>query len=514
MPESEAGQARWIAGPLSERMPCVAPIRQPLAAARQDCPVERGASSSGFLHRAIAIGFAITVMLCFVSSARAQMSLSTAVDLALRSNPKVRGAQADVVRAAAQVSQTHDVYVPAITAGAGLGQAYGYLPNPPTLFTINGGSLVFSASQRSYIRSAQAGLNAAQLALRDVREAVAEDTALTFLALDHDQQREAILRQQLGYANTLGTIVQERVDAGQDTQIDLTQAKLTAAQLRLAVLHAEGDTATDREHLARLVGLPSATLTADDNFPTSPVGLGEPSDAAPNGYANAAVASAFANADAKRLQARGDARFHFWPQINLVAQYNRYATFTNSFATLQKIDSINGTTILASDEGAFGVQISLPLLDKYRSAKARESAAEASRALFDAQGAQIDALNGQTRLRHSILELQAQAEVAALQQQLAQQQLDIIRLQTQSASPEGPQMTPKDEQNARIAERDKYLAVIDDSFQLHQAEIQLLRESGELESWLNSSVSRQAPAAGSPASTPQNSLPRAPSPQP
>jgi len=45
-------------------------------------------------------------------------------------------------------------------------------------------------------------------------------------------------------------------------------------------------------------------------------------------------------------------------------------------------------------------------------------------------------------------------------------------------------MTPKDEQKARIAERDKYLAVIDASFQLHQAEIQLLRQTGDLETWL------------------------------
>ena len=40
-------------------------------------------------------------------------------------------------------------------------------------------------------------------------------------------------------------------------------------------------------------------------------------------------------------------------------------------------------------------------------------------------------------------------------------------------------MTPKDEQKARIGERDKYLGVIDAGYQLHQAEIQLLRQTGE-----------------------------------
>jgi hypothetical protein len=59
-------------------------------------------------------------------------------------------------------------------------------------------------------------------------------------------------------------------------------------------------------------------------------------------------------------------------------------------------------------------------------------------------------------------------------------------------------MTPKDEQKARIAERDKYLGVIDASFQLRQAEIQLLRQTGQLEAWLKSAISKQPPAAPAP----------------
>jgi len=452
----------------------------------------------------------ISTLLALAPSAPAQMSLTTAVDLALRSNPRVKGAQADIARARAQLDQTHDVYVPAITAGAGIGQAYGYLPYPPTLFTITAGSLVYNVSQHDYIRSARSGMNAAALALQDVREAVAEDTALAFLALDHDQQRAQVRRQQADYAKALVTIVQERVDAGQDSQIELTQAKLTAANMRLAILQDQDNTATDRDHLARLIGIPPAALTTDNNFPANPV----PADSTPaptaNGYANVAVASAFANAEAKEFQARGDARFRFWPRINLFSQYNRYATFTNSFATLQKIDSIGGKTLLASDEGAFGVQINLPILDKLTSAKARETAAEAARARHDAENAQIDALDGQSRLRHTLDELQAQAEVAGLQQQYAQEQLEITRLQMQSSNSNGPQMTPKDEQNARIAERDKYLAVVDAGFSLHQAEIQLLRLTGDLETWLKSAASSQTPAS----SAPQNNLPPAPMPQP
>ena len=440
-------------------------------------------------------------------SASAQISLATAVDLALRSNPRVKGAEDDLLRANAQLSQAHDAYIPSVSVGAGLGQGYGYLPSPPTLATATAGSIVFSMSQFDSVRSAKAGVGAAHLALQDAQEAVAQDTALAFIALDNDTQHEQAIRQQTAFAGTLVTIMQERVDAGQDTQIDLTQAKLTAAQLDLSLLRVQDNIAVDRDHLARLIGLPSASLQTDGSIPAIAVPL-DTVNPTPNGYANFAVASAFANAEAKRQQAKGEARSGYWPQINFVSQYNRYATFTNSFGTLEAFSGTKGH--IGADEAAFGVQISIPFFDKGRSARGRSAAAEAARALHDAQSAEIDVLDSQTRLRHTITELHAQADVAALQQQLAQQQLDVLHVQLQSGTgnQNGPQMSPKDEQNARIAERDKYLAVLDADFQLRQTEIQLLRQSGSLESWLKSAVH------AAPASTTQNSLPLTPAPQP
>ncbi len=461
----------------------------------------------------------LLLVLVHAPCAAAQMSLGSAVDLALRGSPRVQSAQADVAKARAQLAETHDVYIPTVSAGAGLGQAYGYLPDPPTEFTISADSLVFSISQRNYIHSAQAGLNATLLALQDVREQVAEDTALAFLALDHDQQRQRNVALQEGYATTLVGIVQQRVDAGQDAPIDLTQAHLTAAQLRFATLRAQDQTEDDRDRLARLVGLPAAALSVDGKLPAAPALLDPAMDVAvvpsAHGYANAAVASAFANAEAKRQQATGDARFSFWPRFEFNAQYNRYATFTNSFGILESLNT--QSTQIGANESAFGVLITLPILDRSHLSKARESAADAARAQHDAQTAQMDALDGQSHLRHTIEELKAQADVAGFEQQLAQQQLDILhqKLQYGTGNPDGPQFSPKDEETARIAERDKYLLVLDAAFQLRQAEIQLLRQTGQLIPWLKSSATAEPPASTQPASpSPQQGLPATPTPQP
>ena len=473
----------------------VEPLRGRLTDCMTSLPPTRqtpGRSPTGCL-RHLSCALTLCISLTLALSADAQLSLSTTVDLALRGNPRVQGAEADVAKARAQLAEAHDAYVPSINAGAAVGESYGYSPYPPTLFTVSGGSLVFSASQFYYIRAARVGLDAAELALDDMREAVAEDTALAVAALDHDQQREAAVRQQSDFATTLVSIVESRVEAGKDTAIELTQARLTAAELRLASLRASDETAVDREHLARLIGLPAAALSVDTGFPASPVPLDATLDTSVHGYANSAVASAFDNAKAKQQQAWGDARFRFRPQINFFAQYNYYATFSDSFAQLQKIYQANtGQTTLSASEGAFGVQITWPIMDRARSAKARESAADAAHALHDAQNAQITALDGQSRLRHSIDELQSQAEVAQLRQQLAQQQLDALQQQLKSGNPNGPQMTPSDEQNARISEREKFLGVVDAGYQLRQAEIHLLRQTGQLIPWLKSAASAAA----------------------
>jgi outer membrane protein TolC len=115
-----------------------------------------------------------------VAPAHAQISFTTAVGLALKSNPKVLMAKADVDKALAAIQQLRDAYIPSVVGGSGLGPpSYGFPLGQPSIFNITAQSLVFSYSQRDYLRAAQAAFDAANLSLKDIREGVAEDTAVT-----------------------------------------------------------------------------------------------------------------------------------------------------------------------------------------------------------------------------------------------------------------------------------------------------------------------------------------------
>jgi outer membrane protein TolC len=420
-----------------------------------------------------------------IAPAYAQISFSTAVGLALKNSPKVLTAQADVDKALAAVQQIRDAFIPNIVGGSGVGPpSYGYPLGQPSIFNITSQSLVFSYSQHDYLRAAQAALDATRLNLKDIRAGVAEDTAITYLALDRDLQRQTALQEQQGFSDRLVNIVQERLDAGQDTPIDLTTCRLTAAQVRLARLRAEDETTADRAHLARLIGLPAQALgTTSSSVPPFPATASDLTDTTP--LISPAVESAYAVARSKRETAFGDARYLWRPQIYFQGQYSRFAKYTNIQDYYLRFQQNNA---------AVGVQITVPLYDMAHRAKERESAAEAARAQHEADSIRDQFFDSRIRARHTAAELSARTEIATLDQQLARQQLDImlVQLKAGTGNLSGPQMTPKDEQTARIAEREKFVAMLNANFEAQQAAIGLLRAAGDLEAWISAATHTQA----------------------
>jgi outer membrane protein TolC len=365
-----------------------------------------------------------------------------------------------------------------VSASSGLGYSYGYPLGTPTLFSFQAQGLAFNFSQFDYIRAARAGLEAANLSLKDVRQQVAEDAATTYLSLDRAQQRKAAMEQGAAYAAKLVDIVRDRIDLGQDTPMELTKARRTKLQLQLQQLRMDDEIAAQTDHIIRLLGVGGSRFdTVPGSVPEIPIV--SPSSTPPDD--SPAVLAAFANARSKQLQAFGDNRYVLRPQITFAAQYSRFSTFNNYQLYYPAIEN---------NFNAFGVgiQIQLPLFDVGHRARARESSAMAASSGDNALYARQEEAEGRIKRQHSADELVVRAQLAELDSELAQQQLDamLVQLNAGTGNSSGPQMTPKDEQNARIQERQKYLDLLDAQFELRQIEIGLLRQSGQLESWLKS----------------------------
>src|SRR4051794_29018618 len=203
--------------------------------------------------------------------AQAQLTFTTAVDLALKNSLKVKSAEEDVKKAAAALAVTKDIFIPSVVIGGGLGTSYGITLNLPTIFTVNAQSLVYSAQQRFYIRAARSDLRSAQLALADARNQAMEDSAITYVSVDHAQKVLEAVSHQHDFAARLVSIVQDRVSGKLDDELELMKARRAEIQLRLQQIHAEDELASLRDHLCQLTGRPPEALSiVPDTIPPIP----------------------------------------------------------------------------------------------------------------------------------------------------------------------------------------------------------------------------------------------------
>jgi len=427
------------------------------------------------------------VLLSAGVTAQAQISLQSAVNLALKNSPKVRIAQADYEKAQASRSELRDAYVPVVSTQAGYGNATGAPLNVPVVFSISAQSLVFSFSQRDYIRSATEAVRAAELILHNAQVEVVEDTTNTYLALDYGVERQKVMRESIGYADRLVAVTTDRIAVGVDAKVELPKSRRTATQIRLAALQVEDDIAANREHLARLTGLPAQSNETDRaSVPEVHLGGTNSGTGMDDGPDSDGIKAAFATARSKQYVAFGDHRYLFRPQIALGANYSRVATSLSSYAAYYP--RYAGTPEKPNSENAlsFGLQFNIPLLDMAHRQKARGSAAEAARAFADADLQRGVFREGRAKLRNSARELDLRSQLARDDREIAVDQLETLQLQMQAeaGSLQGQQVTPKEQLNAQLQERQKFLDVLAADLQLRQTQVNLLRQTDDLGNWL------------------------------
>ncbi len=291
----------------------------------------------------------------------AQISLGTAVNLAQRNSSAVKLAQADLNKTYAVLAQSKDVFIPNLVIGSDIGPpTIGFPTGQPSIANASMQSLAFSFSQGQYIKAARAGVDAATLTLKDAKEQVALDASTAYIELDTVNRELAAARDQSGFSDRLVAIEQQRSDAGVDSVSELLQARLTAAELRLKMIHLESRARTLASQIATLAGLPVASISADHaSIPEIPaVKADEP------GTLTAGIEAARAQARSKQLQAHGDwIATRIRPVIDFGAQYNLDSDALNHYS--QYFNHFTPNNFSA------GFLITIPLFDKSRQARAR-----------------------------------------------------------------------------------------------------------------------------------------------
>ena len=417
------------------------------------------------------------------SAASAQISLASAVNLALSNDTQVRMREAAVQKAEAELKATRDVYIPSIEASLGYGEGVGVPTALPTVVSLTTQSLVFNFSQRDNIRAAASGLEAAKLSLEDTRSQIEQDVATTYLNLDSDQRKMKVMDQEVGDADRLATIAQERLDAGEDTRMDLLKAQRTAAQIQLNKMDLQDDIASLSDHLSRLIGLrDDQIITVESSIPAVPAV--EVSPSIKNQPDSAAIQAAMDSARSKQELAFGENRYLLRPEFTFGMNYTRIDTSQNAYTTYYP-------AFLNKSENAISLYLTmnLPIYDRQHKDQSKGAAAEARRAYFESESQREQFLEGRKKLRRNAAELAARSNLAGLDQAIAQEQVKVIETQLNSSSSASQQpMTPEDEQRARMEEEARTLDLLDSEYQLQQSRLNLLEQTGGLQLWLRNAA--------------------------
>ena len=119
-----------------------------------------------------------------------------------------------------------------------------------------------------------------------------------------------------------------------------------------------------------------------------------------------------------------------------------------------------------------------PLFNFSQRARAQGADAEALKAKKEAEAAKDQVSTELLQLQRTVQQLSAARDVAELEYQIAQSQLEAVNIRVQSAA-----ATFHDQEDARTQVRERRDQFLDADLQYSRARIGLLRSTGTLETW-------------------------------
>jgi len=404
------------------------------------------------------------------------MTLRQAVTLAVQNSRDVKLAQVQYNVALGEVAVNRAAFLPNIYTGAGAAYTHGFPSLPgggaPAIFQLNYTESVFNPLLKSQQHAAEERAKNQKLELDRTRENVMIRAATSYLELAKVRHSLDLLQKEQVSGEKILEVVRERIAANQELPIEGTRGELELARIRQRVVKIEDREQVLESQLRDMTGIPDSqsleveteeasftdTLAAD----TAAIKADLVSLALQN---DRNVAEAENERAAREKLARG-AHLSYFPTVDLVGQYSLLSKF-NNYGQFYKTFEPNNVNV--------GVEITIPLF----AAKTGANSRLAKRQLDEAEVA-LGNKRQQARFdiqekAHNLRELDADHEVARLDLQLAQE-----NLQLEQAKFDQGRATLQEIEQARLDESDKWVAFLDADFARQQAQLTLLQATGQL----------------------------------
>jgi len=424
----------------------------------------------------VALWFAL-LTLSGISAVRAQdagisrkLTLKEAVTLAVGNSRDLALARLQYGLVQREAGVTRSAFRPNFYTGTGAAYTSGFPlmsgGGVPAIFSLSYDQQIFNPPLKGEQRAAEQRAEEQRLSMEGVRDTVMVRAALEYLELAKVRHAQELMRGERMSAARILESMRERADAGRELPIEVTRAQLTAARIEQRIAQLE-----DREdllsgELRNAMGLPPDQPIEVSTEEIPGAATDEAKDLVSQAMANnTELKQAETERRAREEKLKGE-RGGRWPTVSLIGQYNVLSNtnnYTDFFNKFQRNNVI------------FGLEVRIPIF-----ASRTTSAVAFARADLDAAELMVAKKRSELsldvrRMARQVREADLAGEVARLELQLSQENLRILQLQFDQG-----RGSLRDLEAAHLEENDKWLSFLDANYARQQAQLELLRTTGQV----------------------------------
>jgi outer membrane protein len=399
-----------------------------------------------------------------------KLTLKEAVTLAVRNSRDIELARLQYGVSQREANVTRSEFRPNLYTGTGAAYTSGFPllagGGVPAIFSLSYNQQIFNPPLRGEQHAAEQRAEEQRLGEEGVRDGVMVRAALDYLELAKVRHGLELIRDERRSAGQILNIVQDRAAAGRELPIEVIRAQLTVAKIeqRIAQMEDREDTVSGELHDMMAVPPGVRIEVSTEDIPE-----------AASEEANDLVAQAMANnielKQAEAEQRASEAKLKgehggYWPTFSLVGQYNVLSKFNNYSDFFNKFQRNNVV---------FGLQVQIPIFSSRTSASIAYAQADVNAADLELQKKRSEISLEVRQKARQVRETELAKEVARLELKLAQENLGILQAQFDQG-----RGSLKDLEAAHLQENDKWLAYLDANYAREQAELDLLRATGQV----------------------------------
>ncbi|HKF50931.1 MAG TPA: TolC family protein [Candidatus Acidoferrales bacterium] len=401
------------------------------------------------------------------------LTLTEVVKLALAHSPDLALARVQYTVAKNYAGLDRSAFLPNLYTGSGAAYTNGFPETPggqpPAVFEMQYSQAIFDKQQRGFQHSDEDLAKNKEIEYQNTRENVIVKAASSYLELGDVQRSLQLLQGERDSAQQIVDLTQQREAAGLELPVSVTQAQLQLAEIEQRIVRYQGREQVLTEQLRNMTGLPegqSLHVSADESLAAPPL---EPaSNLVADVVGHSSGLREAENYRLARQELLKGAKGSYWPTVSLIGEYsvlskiNNYQEFfqPNSFQR-------NNVTV--------GISVNIPIFAAKTSAQVAYAKSNLDEANLELAAAKTAVKQGAEQQLQGLKEADAAKEVARLDLQLAQEQL-----QDAEAKFNQGHLTLSQLEQVRVLENEKWLAFLDAGLSRERADLSLLQATGQL----------------------------------